>query len=290
MGVRLLRLTPDGIARGDDWWREQGAVRAFGGQIVAHCLVAAAKEAPSGWACHSCHIHFLRAGRRLDTRYTVAEVRVGRSYATYRVSAVETGITPREIALATVSFHDEAREVAEGAPKLHAAPMPAATIAAAKAVPEANAYTDGVRWPVPADETGLRYFVAWDAQLMGSLQTAMEHVAAVGFYSDMRFLWGAHAEHRAAADVTMLASLDHAIFFHTATVDMTAPLLYEIDSPFAGSGRALVRGRLWELSTGTLIASTVQEGVLRVRARRPDLGATPAVSAVGEAHPPRARL
>ena len=67
--------------------------------------------------------------------------------------------------------------------------------------------------------------------------------------------------------MAFITSLDHALFLHATAIDATAPLIYEMASPFAGVGRALVRGTLWEASSGRLLASTVQEGVLRVEPR-----------------------
>ena len=65
----------------------------------------------------------------------------------------------------------------------------------------------------------------------------------------------------------MLTSLDHTVHFHCRTTPQSAVsgwLLYQSDSPFAASGRALVRGKLWT-SAGAHLATTMQEGVMRVR-------------------------
>jgi acyl-CoA thioesterase II len=63
----------------------------------------------------------------------------------------------------------------------------------------------------------------------------------------------------------MLASLDHAIWFHRSfRVDDW--LLYAQDSPSSGGGRAFCRGTLFTRS-GELVASTTQEGLVRERRR-----------------------
>ena len=69
-----------------------------------------------------------------------------------------------------------------------------------------------------------------------------------------------------------LASLDHAMWFHRhAPIDDW--LLYDCDSPSASGARGLARGQVYSRD-GRLVASTAQEGLIRVwsleemRARR----------------------
>ena len=52
-------------------------------------MLAAIRQAPAGWSCHSIHTHFLRGGLMVDTRYEVTPLRVGRTYSVYRVRAIE---------------------------------------------------------------------------------------------------------------------------------------------------------------------------------------------------------
>ena len=60
----------------------------------------------------------------------------------------------------------------------------------------------------------------------------------------------------------MAASLDHAMWFHDR-VRVDQWLWYEIDAPRAARSRGLNRGSFYTRE-GTLIASTVQEGLMRV--------------------------
>eukprot|EP00966_Prymnesium_polylepis_P090105 2086811-Prymnesium_polylepis.1 len=88
--LAMLRLDADAqasLARESDWWR--ALPRAYGGQLVGHCIVAAARQAPREWTCHSVHAHFVSAGRMLDTRYQVEPLRVGRTFALFQVHARE---------------------------------------------------------------------------------------------------------------------------------------------------------------------------------------------------------
>jgi acyl-CoA thioesterase len=60
----------------------------------------------------------------------------------------------------------------------------------------------------------------------------------------------------------IMASLDHALWFHR-TVQIDDWLLYSMDSPNASGARGLGRGQFFNRH-GELIASTTQEGLVRV--------------------------
>ena len=61
-----------------------------------------------------------------------------------------------------------------------------------------------------------------------------------------------------------MASLDHALWFHRA-FRADDWLLYSIDSPSAQGARGLARGQVFDRA-GRLVASTAQEGLIRVLA------------------------
>jgi acyl-CoA thioesterase-2 len=60
----------------------------------------------------------------------------------------------------------------------------------------------------------------------------------------------------------MLASLDHALWFHRP-LRMDQWLLYALDSPSASNARGFSRGSVFT-EDGTLVASVAQEGLMRV--------------------------
>jgi len=60
------------------------------------------------------------------------------------------------------------------------------------------------------------------------------------------------------------ASLDHAMWFHR-DFRLDDWLLYVLDSPSASGARGLCRGSIYTRD-GRLVASTAQEGMLRIRA------------------------
>ena len=60
-----------------------------------------------------------------------------------------------------------------------------------------------------------------------------------------------------------VATIDHAMWFHRE-FRMDEWILYAVDSPSASGGRGLVRGQFFN-QDGVLIASTMQEGLIRQR-------------------------
>jgi acyl-CoA thioesterase-2 len=66
----------------------------------------------------------------------------------------------------------------------------------------------------------------------------------------------------------MLASLDHAMWFH-GKINFNNWHLYEMDSPFSGGARSLNRGKVFS-QDGILVASVAQEGLMRPLKRKPN--------------------
>lgn len=60
-----------------------------------------------------------------------------------------------------------------------------------------------------------------------------------------------------------VATIDHSMWFHRP-FDLNEWLLYSVESTSASSARGFVRGEFWN-QQGVLVASTVQEGVIRQR-------------------------
>ncbi|MBS3747855.1 MAG: thioesterase family protein, partial [Wenzhouxiangellaceae bacterium] len=60
----------------------------------------------------------------------------------------------------------------------------------------------------------------------------------------------------------LMASLDHAMWFHR-DVRVDQWLLYTFDSPATTGGRGFARGQIFSRD-GKLVASTAQEGVIRI--------------------------
>ncbi|MGB7288247.1 MAG: acyl-CoA thioesterase II, partial [Salaquimonas sp.] len=89
--------------------------------------------------------------------------------------------------------------------------------------------------------------------------------SVLAYASDMTLLdTSLYAHGRAVFDPKLqVASLDHAMWFHRP-IDMEKWHLYTQDSPNASGARGLTRGSIFS-EDGQLIASAVQEGLIRVR-------------------------
>lgn len=93
------------------------------------------------------------------------------------------------------------------------------------------------------------------------------HQYLLAYASDFHFLATALQPHGVGvfAGKMQLASIDHAMWFHRP-FRMDEWLLYSVESPTSSASRGLVQGRFFT-QDGKLVASTVQEGLMRERTR-----------------------
>ncbi|MDA1381755.1 thioesterase family protein [Plesiomonas shigelloides subsp. oncorhynchi] len=94
------------------------------------------------------------------------------------------------------------------------------------------------------------------------------HQYLLAYASDFNFLPTAlqpHGKGFLEADM-QVATLDHSMWFHRP-FRMDDWLLYAVESPSASGARGLVRGRFFTRD-GKLIATTVQEGLIRQRPQK----------------------
>jgi acyl-CoA thioesterase-2 len=223
---------------------------------------------------HSLHAYFLRPGDpSIPILYEVDRIRDGRSFTTRRVVAIQHG---KAIFNLSASFHD-----AEPGFE-HQAPLPAdiaepATLPAFKErwADKAELLGEWYERPRPidtrhADVTPEDRTAPHPPRQHVWLKAAGElpddpilHMCVLTYASDMTLLDTAllpHGGEYTEADL-MMASLDHAMWFHRPfRVDDW--LLYAQDTPSASGGRGLARGLLFRRD-GALVASVVQEGLLR---------------------------
>jgi acyl-CoA thioesterase-2 len=90
----------------------------------------------------------------------------------------------------------------------------------------------------------------------------MQH-CLLAYASDMNLLGSSLRPHGVTwvKGEVMMASLDHAMWFH-APAQFQDWHLYTMDSPWSGGARGFNRGAIYDRH-GTLIASTAQEGLIR---------------------------
>jgi acyl-CoA thioesterase-2 len=259
--------------------------RVFGGQLIAQALVAAARTV-EGRAPHSLHAYFLLPGdASTPISYDVERLRDGGSFATRRCEATQHG---RTIFTLTASFQTEE----EGLD--HCLPMPEApdpeTLMTRAEMGQAFAHmmpaamqryftqaqpidvrpVDLARYYAKADRTPLPAQQNVWMRANGALpDDPAVHRAVLAYFSDMTLLDTALVKHqRSVFDEDIQgASLDHALWFHRP-FRADEWLLYAQQSPNANGARGLARGSLFSRD-GRLVASVMQEGLLRLRTDKP---------------------
>lgn len=256
---------------------QTGWFRVFGGQVLGQALVAAARTVEGTRPPHSFHAYFPLGGDpAASIDYAVERIRDGRSFATRRVVAHQHG---RAIFTMAASFHDEEDGV-EHQVAMPDVPGPeslvdAATLAslAGPSIPAPmRAYlarlTPMEMRPVEVQRYMTREpreprFHVWMKARDTLPDDPAIHRAVLAYASDLMLLDATLIPHgKTVFDGTIQsASLDHALWFHRP-FRADAWLLYAQDSPTASGARGFARGSLFTRD-GTLVASVVQEGLIR---------------------------
>lgn len=260
--------------RGGEGWQ-----RVFGGQVLGQALVAAARTVDPRRPVHSLHGYFLLAGDPArPIVYDVERIRDGGSFTTRRVKAIQHG---RPIFSMSSSFHKEERGFE------HQAPIP--DILPPEELPNPK---DVIEQHIDKLPASMRTY--WSRQQPIEMRVAdlsryltrekkaptqsiwikaagrlpddpVVHQAVLAYASDFTLLDTAliaHGKLLFDADV-QLASLDHGMWFHRP-FRADEWLLYVQDSPSASGARGFCRGSIFSRA-GALIASVVQEGLMRQR-------------------------
>lgn len=263
------------IYRGQN--HDLGTRRVFGGQVFAQALVAARRTIEEDRNAHSVHGYFLREGDlKVPIVYFVDRPRDGGSFTSRRVTAIQHG---EAIFHLSASFH----RVEDGI--THQATMP--EVPPPDSLPpdlemlreQKDTLPDALRPALVQDRPlDLRTAIATRVSATGSVRKSVWfrvssrlpdnliiHQAILAYASDFGFLPTALIPHDISAFDPMLqmASLDHAVWMHRP-FRADEWLLYDMESPSAAGARAFVRGQIFT-QDGTLVASTAQEGLVRLR-------------------------
>jgi acyl-CoA thioesterase II len=229
--------------------------RVFGGQVAAQALLAAARTVAAG-GVHSLHAYFLRSGDPTPILYRVQRIRDGRSFAVRRVDATQHGETIFNL---MASFHDNADEQGfDHQDRLRAAAPPPESLPTFPAR-LAEWGIDAVPRPLPPERR------VWFRAYGPLPNDPVVHACVVTYASDLYLLGTALLPHgipSTSPDV-VFASLDHAMWFHRPFRG-DEWLLHVQRTPSASDGRGLATGSIYR-QDGTLVATVVQEGVLRRR-------------------------
>lgn len=251
--------------------------RIFGGQVLAQSLNAAIRSVEGDRVAHSMHAYFLRPGNpEKQIVFEVDPIRDGRSFATRRVVAKQDGVPifhtsvsfqfevtglehqagmPDAPAPETLRTDDEFwEELRRKDPERYSSPLASAI---ERRVVNRRDYSN----PEPSEPRQMSWF-----RTLSSIDAdPAVHQIVLAFMSDFALLGAALLPHpyTAYSPDIQVASLDHAIWFHRpARTDNY--LLYALDSPNAGGSRGFSRGQFFTRD-GTLVASTAQESLIRLR-------------------------
>jgi acyl-CoA thioesterase-2 len=260
----------------------RGEFRLFGGQVLSQSLRAACLTV-EGRSAHSLHGYFMRAGNAgRPVLYEVDRIRDGRSFATRRVVAIQSG---EAIFSLDVSFQvDEAGfEHAHPMPNVpppeelegdiavvsrltgddpHLSPMagrPRPFELRSVFKPGSDEWAANRHW----NPVWIRFAGEVDPDDDPLARSLLAYASDVGLVSTGVL---PHVESISRAEVRM-ASLDHALWFHRA-VPIADWLLVHKRTTMARGGRALIQAEIFSRD-GKLVASVSQEGLIRRRSAAP---------------------
>ena len=257
--------------------RDIGSPQVFGGQVLGQALMAASRTVDAARAVHSLHSYFLRRGDfNAPIVYEVDRSLDGSSFTNRRVVAIQHG---KQIFHLSASF-----QVTEPGPD-HQVAAPAVT--PPEELPD---LTTTVRKRLEEMPDHARRFWERDRPFEfrsveavddGTPRPAVRHVwfrlagrcpdddvlhrCLLAYVSDFHLLETAtfpHGLSHQTGDV-LLASVDHGMWFHRP-FRIDDWLLYALISPSSSGARGMAFGRIYDRA-GHLVASTAQEGLMRVR-------------------------
>jgi acyl-CoA thioesterase-2 len=270
-----LEKIEENIFRGQS--PEDRMQRVFGGQVLGQALVAASRTV-EGRVCHSFHAYFLRGGDpKVPILYEVDRARDGASFTSRRVVAIQHG---KQIFNMSASFQvmEKGLEHQFDMPKV---PAPESLMDEHEArkkwmenMPEeAKAWMSRPRpiemRPVVLDNWMNRaprepFDNVWIRATGPVPDDIIVQQSVLAYASDMSLLDTALLPHgRSWNSAVQMASLDHAMWFHHP-FRLDDWMLYAQDSPSASGARGFNRGAVYTRD-GKLVASVVQEGLMRLR-------------------------
>jgi acyl-CoA thioesterase-2 len=286
--VMTLERLELNLFRGES--RDIGSPQVFGGQVLGQALVAASATV-EGRDAHSLHAYFLRRGDvNSPIVYEVDRARNGNHFSTRRVVAVQHG---EQIFNMSASF-----QLPESGLE-HQLAMP--QVPAPEDLPGLESLLENVLPQLPPGMRRIlqqkRPFEFRPVEVPSFLRPQTSgvsfsprrnlwfravdrlpdddalHRCLLAYVSDFYLLDTAMIAHGISQLQTKLtiASIDHAMWFHRR-MRVDDWLLYSTDSPSASGARAFARGSVFARD-GRLVASTCQEGLVRVPARSAEAGA-----------------
>ena len=258
------------------------AVRIYGGQAVGQALVASGRTVSTDRRVHSLHGHFLHPGNpKAPVVYHVDRVRNGGSFTTRNVRATQDGLTIFQL---TASYQRREPGLSHQSVETTATPpeelpdfensLSPDELRGARPWLDVLSRNIAVEFRFPEEyprvanargESRPPRQRAWVRTTEVLDEDPVVQAAGFGYISDLFLLSSALPPHGITIDEPglQLASLDHSAWLHS---EFRADEwhLYEQEGLWMGCGRGLARGHLFDRA-GTLLATTVQEGLLRLR-------------------------
>ena len=257
--VRVLDLEPIEVNIFRGATPDEDRIRVFGGQVAGQALVAAARTVEGG-TVHSLHAYFLRPGDpKIPILYEVDRIRDGRSFTTRRVIAIQHG---RAIFQLAASFHSP-EDGYQHLDPMPAAPDPESLPGRARSADAALDLRYVTAGPLGRTEPQPPTQQVW-MRANGTLpDDPVLHTCLLTYASDLTLLDTTLLPHGTSVldPGIMMASLDHAMWFH-GPFRADEWLLYDQHTPAATGARGLATGRVFTRA-GRLVASVVQEGLIR---------------------------
>jgi acyl-CoA thioesterase-2 len=275
LGLLELETLEVNLFRGES--RDIGSPQVFGGQVLGQALNAASRTV-TGRMVHSLHAYFLRRGDfKAPIIYQVDRSRDGTSFSNRRVIAIQHG---EQIFNMTCSFQLDEPGL-EHQVRMPDVPAPEGLADTSRVAPELlEKLPERVRRLLEtARPFEFRAVRPLDARTAAghapARQVWFRAVAALpedqtlqrcllAYVSDFHLLETATLPHGIShlSGKAQVASIDHAMWFHRP-LRVDEWLLYDVESPSASGARAFARANVFARQ-GTLVASTAQEGLVRV--------------------------
>ncbi len=276
-----LEQIENNIFRGQS--HDVGSPHIFGGQILAQALHAASHTVPTDRIAHSFHGYFILPGDLTKpVVFEVERIRDGGSFTTRRIVAIQNG---KAIFNSSASFQLRQEGLS------HQMEMP-------KDVPAPDTLVDDriigeqykefipkslrkfLEIPRPIEFRPVEIFDYFKPESLPPFRNVWirargkmnddirDHQKVLAYASDYNLLSTSILPHQHEVNMPQLqmASLDHAMWFHR---EFRADewLLYAIDSPSSSNARGFTRGNFFT-PEGDLVASVVQEGMIRKRRKK----------------------
>ena len=272
-----LEKLEENLFRGES--QDLGLGVVFGGQVMGQAISAAKETVQPEQRVHSFHSYFLRPGKTdQPIIYDVERIRDGQTLSARRIKAIQNG---QPIFYMTASF--KAKENGfEHQDEMPSAPAPEDLISEQdmalihtdllpasirdKLVAEKPIEMRPVTFVNPIDpEVEPAKRLVW-FKANGKMPDDLRiHRYLLAYASDFNFLLTALQPHGVSyfTEGMQVVTVDHSMWFHH-DFRLDDWLLYSVESSVASDGRGLVKGQIFTRD-GKLVASTIQEGLIRQR-------------------------